>query len=419
MTTILELNDADLTLYRDGRPVYRAPGVAVVNGRDVSFGEPALRLSRVYPRQANLQYLGRMSPDPLAYPTPRARNHADLVYLHLQEVAAQIDEAIVLAVPGVYSAEQLGVLLGILQEAHVTVGGFVDSAVAAASTLPLPAAVWHVDILMHRAVLTALRAEDTVSRVTADELTDCGLARLLDTWIRAVADRFIRDTRFDPLHAAAAEQQLFDQIFDTAWTGAGGRELAFELVQGDVTRRVELGRQLLEEKAAPRYRTITARLPAGAHVLLTARSAALPGLLEALEDEARTVTILNHDALPRGCAANLDAIVTGPLGLRLITRLPRRLAPESSQANASGAAEGSPTAGTAGLPTHVLAGNRAIPLGHRDLGFGVVRHGAVSLLRPVDGLTLNGSAIFRDTALELGDRIEYRGHDYLVISVEV
>ena len=106
--------------------------------------------------------------------------------------------------------------------------------------------------------------------------------------------------------------------------------------------------------------------------------------------------------------------MTGPERLRLITRLPRQLAQESGAASTSRAA----CAGSRGLPTHVLAAHRAFPLGHRELGFDVVHHGAVSLLRPADGLTLNGSAIFRDTALELGDRIEYGGRDYLVISVE-
>ena len=429
MTTLLELNDADLTLYRDGRPVYRAPGIAVVTDRGILFGESALRLSRIYPRQTNLQYFGRMSGDPLPHPGPGARNHADLVYLHLRELAPLVEEEIILAVPAVFSAEQLGVLLGILQELGIAVAGFVDSAVAAAAALPLPARVWHLDVLLHRSVLTALVADDQVARRGVEEISDCGLVRLLDHWTNAIADRFIRETRFDPLHAAATEQQLFDQLFDLVWSGITDRELAFEIAQGEQTRRVELGRQVLDERALPRFRQIAERLPSGGHVLVTARSAPLPGLLDAFREAGLTLTILRADALPNGCAESATSIVTGGGDLRLITRLPR-LAPPFPTATAPtvaapGGAGGAPAGSAAAeapsappLPTHVLAGHRALPLGHGALGFDVVRHGTVTLVRPAHGLLLNGAAIFRDTALEIGDRIGLDGREFLVISVE-
>lgn len=426
MTTILELNDADLTLYRNGRPAYRAPGIAFVSDREILFGEPALRLSRIHPRQTNLQYLGRMSADPLPQPAPRARNHADLVYLHLQELAARVDEPIILAVPAVFSTDQLGVLLGILQEVSIEVAGFVDSAVAAAAALPLPDHAWHLDILLHRAVLTALVADEQVVRRGVEEITDCGLVRLLDGWTNAVADRFVRETRFDPLHAAATEQQLFDQLFDPVWRGAAGSELAFEIVQGEQTRRVELGRQVLEERATPRFRQIAQRLPRGAHVMVTARSAPLPGLLDAFRDAGLTLTILRDDALPAGCAASEASIVSAGGELRLIARLPRLAPPlpvggaEPELGSAQDRPLGTDSAAHAPpvLPTHVLIGHRALPLGHGALGFDVVRHGAVTLVRPADGLLLNGATIFRDTALEVGDRLALGGREYLVITVE-
>jgi hypothetical protein len=324
MTTILELNDADLTLYKDGRPIYRAPGIAVITDREILFGEPALRLARVFPRQANQQYFSRMSGDPLEHAAPRARSHADLVYLHLLELAGSIEEPIVLAVPGVLSAEQLGVLLGILQETGITVAGFVDSAVAAASAEALHADVWHLDVLLQRAVLTALTVDAQVSRRAIEEVAECGLARLVDGWVNVIADRFIRDTRFDPLHSAATEQQLYNQVFDLFWSGSTDRELAFELVQGDQARRVEISRALLEERGAERLRHIAELLPRGTPLLLTPRTAALPGLVPALQEARLAVTILAGDALARGCEANLRHIVPDGDELRLVTRLPAR-----------------------------------------------------------------------------------------------
>jgi hypothetical protein len=77
-----------------------------------------------------------------------------------------------------------------------------------------------------------------------------------------------------------------------------------------------------------------------------------------------------------------------------------------------------PGDGPLDTPTHALQGSRAFAFGHPQLGFVVERHGPVALLRAAEGLTLNGTAIFRDTALETGDRIARHGLEYLVIRVE-
>jgi len=452
MAAILELNDADLTLFQNGRAVYRSPAMAVVTDREILFGEAALRVSRIYPRQANQQYFSRLNGDPLPYPGPRARNHADLVYLHLRQLADWIEEDIVLAVPALLSAEQLGVLLGILQEAGIRVGGFVDSAVAAAAAVPLPAAPWHLDILLQRGALTELVVGNSVARQGFEEIPDCGLVRLLDSWIDVIADRFIRETRFDPLHAAATEQQLFNQVFDQVWSGTAAAELAFELTQGDHTRRVELSRQLLEDKGAQRFHAIVERVPAGAHLLLTARSANLPGLSRALKQAGLTFSVLPDGAVAAGCERHLAEIVPADGELRLVTRLPADLVPNTRApaTTVADAATTAPAPATAPMtapmtapaggipaaaetpanasaapsddelptPTHALAGHRAVALHQAAPLFSVARHGPLVLLRPAAGLTLNETPVFRDTVLEVGDRIARDGQTYLVIHVE-
>jgi hypothetical protein len=135
MTCILEINDADLTVYHDREAVFHSWRVAVVQGDNVQFGDDALALSRIHPRQTHQQYFARLNVDPLPGPGGTVRHHADLVYLHLQTLKPVIDEhggEVLLAVPGVLSPDQLGVLLGVMQEAGIGVTGFVDSAVAAA-----------------------------------------------------------------------------------------------------------------------------------------------------------------------------------------------------------------------------------------------------------------------------------------------
>src|SRR5690606_20513229 len=116
---------------------------------------------------ANQQYFTRLNADPLPVPGPRARNHADLVYLHLKTFQPLIEAeggSVLLAVPGILSADQLGVLLGVLQEVGIRVSGFVDAAVAALSIHPLPERAFHLDVSLQRAVVTSVEAGTSVSK---------------------------------------------------------------------------------------------------------------------------------------------------------------------------------------------------------------------------------------------------------------
>ncbi len=214
-------------------------------------------------------------------------------------------------------------LLGVLQEVGIGVAGFVDAAVAALSTQDVPARAYHMDVMLQRAVITAVEADTQVSKTSAQEVPECGLNRLLDAWINVIADRFVSETRFDPLQSAATEQQLFNQVYDWIERGAGERELAVEIVHAEHTRRVELGRAVLEDKANQRLRQLADAVPRGADLFLSARSARLPGLQRTLDALEIRAIPLPEDALTRGCLNHLQLIVPADGELRLVTRLPR------------------------------------------------------------------------------------------------
>lgn len=431
MTCILELNDADITLYRDTAVLYRSPGVAVVLDDAVHFGDEALRLSRIHPRQTNQQYFTRLNADPLAAPGRRIRNHADLVYLHLQTFKPLIDAEggeVLLAVPGILSADQLGVLLGVLQEIGIRVSGFVDAAVAAAAGRSLPERAYHLDVMMQRAVVTVLEttADGEISKAGAQEVLECGLNRLMEGWIDIIADRFVRETRFDPLHAAATEQQLFDQIY--AWLERpGASELGIQIDQADQQRRVELGRTALEEKAGQRFRLLADIVPQGAVLLVSARAARLPGLQSSLAELDADSAALDADALARGCLANLARIAPGDGELRLVTRLPGGHLPGDPHSASDLPAGRLPSDGRempaaeptdpATVPTHALEGAEAWPLDAAPEPVPVRRDGSVLLLEPAAGVRLNGDGIEQPTPLARGDRVSVGERAFLMIRV--
>ena len=60
MALLLELNDAALSLYRDGDPIYQQPAIALVGPQGAAFGAEALQRARLQPQQVNQQYLARL-----------------------------------------------------------------------------------------------------------------------------------------------------------------------------------------------------------------------------------------------------------------------------------------------------------------------------------------------------------------------
>lgn len=423
MTCILELNDAAITLYRDDTVLHCSPGVAVVLDDDVRFGADALQVSRIHPRQTNQQYFTRLNADPLPVPGKRARNHADLAYLHLTTFKPLIDAEggeVLLAVPGILSPDQLGVLLGVLHEVGIRVGGFVDAAVAALSLVDeLPDQARHLDIMMQRAVVTTVDSGRDVTKAGCQEVLDCGLNRLLDAWINVIADRFVRETRFDPLHSAATEQQLFNQLYDWIEHGAQGPDLVVEIVHGDHTRRVELNRGVLEEKSEQRLRQMADALPRGSTAFLSARAARLPGIEGALDALQVRSSTLPGNALTRGCLHNLRHIVPEDGELRLVTRLPHTSGGRETTTPVTPAADHPPA------PTHALLGHEAWPLtgGQWTLGGSrrplSLRHddGRI-VLEAESGVQLNGEPLESPRPLSAGDRVAVGEHEYLMIRVE-
>jgi hypothetical protein len=412
MTCILEINDADLTLFRGTEVLHRAPAAAVVLGRDLHFGEDAFKRSRIHPRQTHVHYFNRLNGDPLAVPGERARNHADLVYLHLQQFKPLIEAEggkVLLAVPGVLSGDQLGVLLGVLQEVGIGVQGFVDSAVAAVCLQDAPAQAYFLDVMMQRAVVTTLGIDGDVRRAAVQEVQDCGLSRLLEGWVNVIADRFVRETRFDPLHAAASEQQLFDQLYRWVRSGAEGSELVIDIDHQEHTRRAEVARGALEEKGEQRFRQLADALPRAGHVFISHRAASLPGLARALAALHVVAVPLPADALPRGCLDNLSRILPDDGELRLITRLP----------HASKVREVPQTVPEAGpQPTHLLRGHAAWPLGQADLPLPLGANGEGFVLRPASDLRLNGTLLREPALLRSGDRVALGDEEFLIIHVQ-
>ena len=412
---VLELNDAEIVLSRDGGVHYRAPGVALLE-RQTVFGDAALAAARLRPRQFQSQYFGRMNAEPVVPAAPGIANQADLVYRHLLHIksAAGIgdDDELFVAVPSASTPEQLALLLGIAREAKLNVRAVIDAAVAAASCARLPERCKLIDVLLHRAAIMDLAITENARRDGVQEIPEVGLMQLLEGWLDTVADRFVGETRLDPLRIAETEQQVFDQVYAQV-LNEGARELSVGVEHRGGDRRVRLPASALADKSAQRYDLLARRIGSATALALTHRAARLPGLAKRLRALGHRLILLDPDGVRDGIWECAD-VLRGDEEVAFISTLPTNMetAPPEERP-----------------PTHIVCDAVAVSLGDEfDAGrhpragavgdaFSIVRRDGRHLVVPATDaeVLLNEHAVAAETRISLGDSIRCRRHEFTII----
>ncbi len=285
MSCQLYVNDWRLTVVRDGLACYEQPAVALDQGSSVVFGTEALTQARVHPRQSNADYLGKLNADPLSQPFQSARNHADLVYLHLRDIAQSADGVIdptVAVVSSTMNNEQLSLLLGVAQEAGIRIGAFVDLASLAIAAQPSAQPLQFVELNLTNAYQCQVQVHATTQAGTATEFTDVGINRVVDGWTNVIADQFVQSSRFDPLHAAHTEQQLYNLVTD--WFGTATPSSYLTIEHNGETRRLEISIEALRSKLRTTLEALIDSLNPDLPVRLGPNAASVPLLGEILAE---------------------------------------------------------------------------------------------------------------------------------------
>jgi hypothetical protein len=439
----LELNDAGLlAVAEDGAlPAPPSPGLALFDGAGLEVGEVVAGRTRLKPRHVHSRFWDPLGTEALAAPFPVDATRADLAHAHLESFWKRVGrgiDVVLVAVPGFYGAEQLGLLLGIARTCHVPIHGLVDAAVASAVAVGRPGeGLVHVELQLHRAVATELRQGREVVRGRVESLEGAGVWELRETWARAIAASFVRRTRFDPLHDATSEQELHDRLPEllSALAKAPAAELALEASGREHT--LELSRGELLAASLDHDDRIAAlvgglrRAGEPATLLLGQRLGALPGLAERLGDSPGSrVVLLEEGASARGALVERRRIESAEEALPFVTRLPSPVGGGAASALAAKvAAQGEPAAGGR-RPTHLLhlgiarpildeplvigtavaEGKRALTLEGRPAGVSrshcaVLRRGGVVVVEDWSsyGTFLNGQKVVSRAELEAGD----------------
>jgi hypothetical protein len=414
----IELNDAGIAVHSAEDVLAESPGYALLGDAETILGAAAEARARVQPLQAHDRFWEDLDLEPLARPAGRMRNRADIACAHLDQVwrreAGSSGEQALLVVPGNLSRQQLGLVLGIARECGIEVAGLIDAAVAASAEPSPGRSLLHLDMTLHRAVLTRLTQGARLSRASVELSDRTGIAALRNAWVRAIAALFVRETRFDALHQGETEQALYDGL--SRWIEAIDRDgsVVIELQGGGKTHAITLRREHLIDAAQPHYTALRELIAANTRpgeplsLQLTQRVATLPGCAASLGQlPGCTIVELDASAAARGALA-LASHITGLRNgdsLSFVTHVPWRLALTS--------VDGARVAGdgTESHPTHVLYQSRAHAIGPEPLVVGAeipADSRGFNLAGALNGVSRRHCSIYRNgQAVVLEDHSTY------------
>jgi hypothetical protein len=213
------------------------------------------------------------------------------------------------------------------------VDGFVDSAAVTTAALGSERNAIVLELGLHYSAATAVDCEGAQARRRRTILTERGgLIELYQAWLDLVSTTMVKRTRFDPLHDAATEQQVFAAIPTLSLEAARTGNATASVTKGTERFEAALTRDQFSQAAQPIYRSIVSLLhqlrPAGTPIaiVIPQLAAHLPGLREQLEQFVGCELV----SVPDGFAAAATSLLALPESktdddsVRLLRRLPLR-----------------------------------------------------------------------------------------------
>jgi hypothetical protein len=325
----IELNDRAVSFARDGHVLSSAPS-AVWDGSTGDLpGANAWSGLRRHPTAASTRHLGSLLSQPVVVDRTVALVAAELVR-RLAVQAPTPEERVWMAVSARASTQGLSAMLAIARNLSLPVDGFVDSAVGAVAALGLERSAIVLEVGLHHAAATYIDRDGAQVRRRRTVMTERGgLTSFYQGWLELVSTTLVKRTRFDPLHDAATEQQLFDSLAGWARKAADDGSVNAVLTKGAERFEVALTRDQFAQAAQSLHREVVRMLhelrPAGAPVALVIPDVIghLPGLREELEQFVDCELV----SLPDGFAALATSLLDLPERastdpVRLLRRLP-------------------------------------------------------------------------------------------------
>jgi hypothetical protein len=397
----LELDDRAVSLARNGQILSSAPSAVFDGSAGGLAGTNAWRELRARPMSTSSRHLHAV----LAQRDLSARSEA----LVLAELRARFDqqpsgegERVWIVAPARVEAKGLETLLGITRRLGLPVDGFVDSATITTASLSSERNAIILELGLHHAAATAVDREAAQARRRRVVVTHRGgIIELWQAWLDLISTTMVKRTRFDPLHDATTEQQLFDAMPALTREAAATGTTTAGVTKGRERFEVTLTRDQFSQAAEPIHRAIIALLhqlrPAGSScdIVMPRQAAELPGIRALLEQFVGCELVTVPDGFA-AAAASLFELPPPPAedgSARMLRRLPSQVQtalPESVTREELGRHRAGGAA-----PSHVLLDGRAYSLNADSLVVGRTL-GGVQLPDGLAGVSRRHCTFVRD-----------------------
>jgi hypothetical protein len=391
---VIELDDRAVSLARGGHVLSSIPSAVYDGSVGVSAGTVAWNALRSQPMATSTRHLGSILSQRTvlgAAGSPRARAlTTEELRKRLAAFPIATDERAWIVCPARSQPTGLGALLAITRELELPVDGFVDSAAVTVAALAVEGNAVVLELGLHHAAATAVDAEAGQARRRRTVVAERGgLIELAQAWLDLIGTTMVKRTRFDPLHDAATEQQLFNALPALAREAAAMGNTTAVVTRGAEQFQVELSRDQFVRAGEPVFRALSGLLhqlrPAGAPVAIVAPQfvAGLPGSREEFEQFVGCELVLIPDGFAAAATSLLDLPppLAEPDSARLLRRLP--LQPRGSLAEAAAREVLGKRRSGGPPPSHVLFDGRAYSLATDSL---IVGRGRGITLNLPDGL---------------------------------
>lgn len=366
------INDAGISVLDDSKVHYREPGFALLDDNELTTGNEAFAQARVKPRHIQNAYWSQLQTIPL---TDRRFQHlsaADLVSRQLEQIwkrVANSGDQLVIAVPAYMRPDNLGLLLGIAAELQIPIVAMIDAAVAATRREYKGAVPTHVDLSLHSTLLTRVTQSGQAQVDRSSVVDQSGIIALYDAWIALIAETFVQQSRFDPLHTAETEQVLQDNLQDWLTAAAAGDVVSLDIEYRGIRHEAQVESLEVVAAAAPIYHEIVSNLRAlyradeTPALQLSDRAARMPGLADILAARVGGEVFLQEPgATARGLLSRCREMRPGDGAVSLIRQLPWDQSAVEIR-NTGSVRQG-------GQPTHLLFGNTAFAIDLEALTLG-------------------------------------------------
>ena len=398
MPRVIDLSDRAFALAENGelreasasvvRPV-GAPGGAA--------GESMLTRSRLYPTEVSTEHWSRLLGSDPAGDSARRTAQAELTARTLrarwQPAPGQRELVDVLATPGL-EPRSLGMVLAMLRNDGIDVAVFRDAAVMTAAALGIAGEALVVELGLHHVAVTRVSHEAGVWFRNGLRVAPAsgGLVELQQRWLALVAEAMVLRTRFDPLHDASTEQQLYDALPAALAASAQSGQVAVRI---DASGREPLEVALTRDQLAVPVQEFMQQLASLLHSLRPAGTA-LTLVLPRVLAEAPGIEIVTGDfagcdllRVPDGFVATTVSaalmngqLVSEPLARDGVVRLLRRCSQALAAQGEMPVRERLGAAAPRLAPTHLLFEGRAMAITETPLEVGRESQGLPRIVLP-------------------------------------